>query len=157
MTQKLVEAFLSICPKDMIGASVAKVLYGEVSPYSATRLERFAACAFAHFLQYGLRLSERAEYEFKAMDMGNVIHKALEEFSKELRRQGLLWADLSQEQQRQIADQCLEKVTADYGNTILKSSARNEYMIQRTRRLLHRTLWALQNQLKNGRICTGGV
>ena len=156
MTQKLVEAFLSICPKDMIGASVAKVLYGEVFPYSATRLERFAACAFAHFLQYGLRLSERAEYEFKAMDMGNVIHKALEEFSKELRRQGLLWADLSQEQQRQIADQCLEKVTADYGNTILKSSARNEYMIQRTRRLLHRTLWALQNQLKNGEFVPEG-
>ncbi len=156
MTRKLVEAFLSICPKDMIGASVAKVLYGEVSPYSATRLERFAACAFAHFLQYGLRLSERAEYEFKAMDMGNVIHKALEEFSKELRRQGLLWADLSQEQQRQIADQCLEKVTADYGNTILKSSARNEYMIQRTRRLLHRTLWALQNQLKNGEFVPEG-
>ena len=156
MTRKLVEAFLSVCPKDVISESVAKVLYGQVSPYSATRLERFAACAFAHFLQYGLRLSERAEYEFKPMDMGNVIHKVLEEFSKELRRQGLLWAELSQEQQRQIADLCLEKVTGDYGNTILKSSARNEYMIQRTRRLLYRTLWALQNQLKNGEFVPEG-
>ncbi len=39
---------------------------------------------------------------------------------------------------------------ADYGNTILKSSARNQYMIERTRRILRRTVWALQEQLRNG-------
>lgn len=50
--------------------SVAKVLYGEVSPYSATRLERFWRPAFAHFLQYGMKLTERVEYEFKPMDYG---------------------------------------------------------------------------------------
>ena len=62
-------------PVDRISQSVAKALYGEISPYSATRLERFSACAFAHFLQYGLRLAERTEYEFRAMDMGNVMHQ----------------------------------------------------------------------------------
>ena len=66
--------------------SVAKALYGEVSPYSATRLERFAACAFAHFLQYGMKLTERVEYEFKPMDMGNVMHEALESFAEEVRK-----------------------------------------------------------------------
>ena len=49
-----------------------------------------------------------------------------------------------------LADQCLDKVAADYGNTILQSSARNHYMIQRTRRILRRTAWALQEQLKYG-------
>lgn len=65
---------------------MAKILYGEISPYSATRLERFAACAFAHFLQYGLKVTERAEYEFRAMDMGNVMHMALEKFAAEVRK-----------------------------------------------------------------------
>ena len=46
----------------------------------------FSACAFAHFLKYGLELTERAEYEFRAMDMGNIIHQALEEFAVELRQ-----------------------------------------------------------------------
>lgn len=32
------------------------------------------------FLRYGLEITERAEYEFRAMDMGNVIHQALEKF-----------------------------------------------------------------------------
>ena len=73
---------------------MAKALYGEISDYSATRLERFAACAFAHFLKYGLAVTERAEYEFRAMDMGNVLHQALERFAAEIRRKGLDWRDL---------------------------------------------------------------
>ena len=54
LTRKLTEAAFVRKPADRISESVAKALYGEISEYSATRLERFAACAFAHFLQYGL-------------------------------------------------------------------------------------------------------
>ena len=81
VTEKLTEAAFIRKPIDQISKSVAKALYGEVSPNGATRLERFSACAFAHFLKYGLEVKERAEYEFKAMDMGNVIHQALEDFA----------------------------------------------------------------------------
>lgn len=151
LVKKLVQASFSGNPKDIISKSVAKVLYGEISPYSATRLERFSACAFAHFLQYGLRLSERAEYEFRPLDMGNVMHWALEDFAKEVLRRGLDWGNLTKEQREEIADVCLDKVVADYGNTILKSNARNEYMIERTRRILKRTVWALQKQLENSK------
>ena len=148
--QKLVQSAFAGKPKDIISQSVAKALYGEVSPYSATRLERFAACAFAHFLQYGMKLTERVEYEFKAMDMGNVMHEALENFAEEVRKRGLKWTELTEQERNQIADQCLDNIVADYGNTVLKSSARNEYMIERTRRILRRTVWALQKQLEQG-------
>ena len=148
--QKLVQSAFEGKPKDIISQSVAKALYGEISPYSATRLERFAACAFAHFLQYGMKLTERVEYEFKAMDMGNVMHEALESFAEEVRKRGLKWTELTEQERNQIADQCLDNIVADYGNTVLKSSARNEYMIERTRRILRRTVWALQKQLEQG-------
>ncbi len=148
--QKLVQSAFAGKPEDIISQSVAKALYGEVSPYSATRLERFAACAFAHFLQYGMKLTERVEYEFKAMDMGNVMHEALERFAEEVRKRGLNWTELTEQERNQIADQCLDNIVADYGNTVLKSSARNEYMIERTRRILRRTVWALQKQLEQG-------
>lgn len=148
--QKLVQSAFAGKPKDIISQSVAKALYGEVSPYSATRLERFAACAFAHFLQYGMKLTERVEYEFKAMDMGNVMHEALESFAEEVRKRGLNWTELTEQERNQIADECLDNIVVDYGNTVLKSSARNEYMIERTRRILRRTVWALQKQLEQG-------
>ena len=148
--QKLVQSAFAGKPKDIISQSVAKALYGEVSPYSATRLERFAACAFAHFLQYGMKLTERVEYEFKAMDMGNVMHEALESFAEVVRKRGLKWTELTEQERNEIADECLNNIVADYGNTVLKSSARNEYMIERTRRILRRTVWALQKQLEQG-------
>ena len=151
VTKKLIEAAFIRKPVDQISKSVAKALYGEVSPNGATRLERFSACAFAHFLKYGLEVKERAEYEFKAMDMGNVIHQALEDFATEIHRRKLKWSELSDELRDAIADECLDKISADYGNTILQSSARNQYMIERTRRILRRTVWALQEQLRNGK------
>lgn len=148
--ERLTEAAFMRKPADRISESVARVLYGEVSPHSATRLERYAACAFAHFLRYGLEVTERAEYEFRAMDMGNVIHQSLEEFASEVRKRGLDWSTLEAEERDSIAEECLARVAADYGNTILKSSARNQYMIERTKRILKRTVWALQEQLKQG-------
>ena len=150
MTERLRDAAFLCKPTDQISKSVAKALYGEVSPNGATRLERFSACAFAHFLKYGLEITERAEYEFRAMDMGNIIHQALEDFAAELNHRRLKWSDLADRERDEIADACLDKVAADYGNTILQSSARNHYMIERTRRILRRTIWALQEQLKNG-------
>lgn len=148
--KKLTEAAFIKNPRDRIGKSVAKALYGEVSLHGATRLERYAACAYAHFLRYGMMLTERAEYEFRAMDMGNVIHQALEKFAGELRSRGLEWKTVSDRERDRLAEDCLDRVAADYGNTILKSSARNQYMIRRTERILKRTLWALQEQLKQG-------
>ena len=156
LTKKLTDAAFMRKPADRISASVARALYGEVSPNSATRLERFAACAFAHFLRYGLEITERAEYEFRAMDMGNVIHQALEKFAAELQRKGLRWSELDEEERDSIVEECLNQVAADYGNTILKSSARNQYMIERTSRILKRTVWALQEQLRQGEFLPEG-
>lgn len=136
---------------DTIGKSVARALYGTQLENSATELEKFSACAFAHFLQYGLEISERQEYEFKAMDMGNVIHQALEQFSKNLKKHRLSWKNLSKEQRESLIDESVEEMIHDYGNTILESSARNRYMIVRVKRILRRTVWALQEQLKTGK------
>lgn len=39
---------------------------------------------------------------------------------------------------------------ADYGNTIFQSSSRNQYRIIRVKRILKRTVWALQQQIRQG-------
>ena len=150
IVEKLVEAFYAKKPVDTISENVAKALYGLVSPHSATRLEAFASCAFAHFLRYGLRLSERVEYEFRSVDMGNLMHQTLERFVLEIGKRGLQWENLSKEEQEQLLDMCLDTVAADYGNTILQSNARNRYMIERARKILYRTVQVLQEQLRNG-------
>ena len=63
-----------------ISRMVARLLYGNRLYNSVTRLETFAACAYRHFLQYGLSLKERQEFGFENVDMGNVYHAVLETF-----------------------------------------------------------------------------
>ncbi len=136
---------------DYIGKSIARVLYGTTLDNSATELERFAACGFAHFLQYGLQITEREKYEFRSADMGNILHQALEQFSENLKKKHLTWRELTKESREQMIDECVDQITSFYGNTILESSARNQYMIKRVKRILRRTVWAVQEQIKVGK------
>lgn len=149
--QSLLEAAFYENPQDVIGKSAAHALYGKVLENSATRLERFAACAFAHFMEYGMQARERERYEFKASDLGNVVHEALEIFSRKLHRQGISWREMQDALRDQLIQESVAEVTGDYGNTILHSTARNEYMIQRVTRILSRTVWAVQKQIMHGK------
>lgn len=146
----LVEATHKTSPHDSIGKVVARALYGNTLENSATRLERFAACAFAHFLQYGLRLQERKQYEFTGMDLGNIVHTVLELFAKKVTTYQYDWHTMTEEIREKLIKESMDEVIHDYGNTILHSSARNEYMIQRVYRILSRTVWALQEQIRQG-------
>lgn len=129
---------------------LATALYGQVLKNSVSRLEKFAACAYAHFLQYGLCLEERDRYSFESVDMGNVFHAVLEEFSEKLTQEGYTWFDFSKDTADRLIGECLESYAASYGETVLYSSKRNEYMITRMHRILNRTVQTLQYQLKQG-------
>ena len=49
------------------------------------------ACAYSHFLQYGLQLREREEYSFEPADLGNIYHMVLERFAGKLAEHGKTW------------------------------------------------------------------
>ena len=125
-------------------------MYGEDPLESISRMEKFSACAFAHFLQYGLRLRERETYEFRAVDMGNVFHSAIERYSRKASAAPGGWTGLSGGEQARLCKESVEEAVADYGNSVLYSSARNTWLISRIRRMMERTVWALTEQLRAG-------
>ena len=49
---------------------------------SITTLEKYAACAYAHFLSAGLKLEERKTAKLLPPDLGNILHQSMERFSK---------------------------------------------------------------------------
>lgn len=148
--EKLWKQLLKGDAETSIGAAVAKAMYGEGSAYSVTRLEKYASCAYAHFLQYGLRLKEREVYEFAAVDMGNLLHSAVELFARKVDKGPYDWFDLEEETREHLAEECVNEVITDYRNTLLFDSSRNEYMIARMHRLVKRAVWALTEQIKKG-------
>ena len=133
-----------------LSQAVARALYGMTLENSVSRLETYAACAYRHFLQYGLSLKEREEFGFEDVDMGNVFHAVLEIFSNRLREKRLTWFDFSPEFAQEEVTRALEECAATYGDTVLYSSARSTYAITRMKRILLRTVKTLQSQLKQG-------
>ncbi len=133
-----------------LSKQVTTALYGTVLQNNVSRLEKYAACAYAHFLQYGLSLKERGEYEFEDVDMGNVFHGVLAIFADKLAEHHHTWFDFSKEEGEKLLDEAIEAYAVNYGETILYSSARNQYLLKRIRRILSRTIRTLQVQLKKG-------
>ena len=147
---QLLDAAFSVHKDSRLGRAVAHALYGTVLENSVTRLEQYAACAYAHFLMYGLRLKEREQYEFNPVDMGTVFHETLEAFACRLEKSAYDWRTLPRELADQWVEECLDSLTVDYGNTVLNSTARNAYMVRRMKRILKRTVWALGEQIRKG-------
>lgn len=135
---------------EQISRAAARALYGDPLSGSVTRLETYAACACAQFLTYGLALAERREFEFAALDMGNVFHKALELCFVKAGERGIALGELSEEQRRGLVKESMAEAAASLGNRILESSARNEYLARKMERITEKTVWALGEQLKAG-------
>lgn len=149
--EKLLQAAYEHYEHKPLGVMIARMVYGTVLENSVSRLERYAACAYAHFLQYGLNLKEREVFQLENTDLGNIYHEVLEVFSHRLKEHGYTWLDFPKEEGEQLLWEALENCSMQYGETILYSSARYQYMIERMYRILKRTIWALKEQLKSGK------
>ena len=150
LAKQLKEAAFYRYQASPLSKAVARALYGKNLENSVSRLETYAACAYHHFLEYGLSLKEREELGFEAVDMGNIFHGVLDEFSRRLESSDYTWFDYPPEFGHKQVAEAMEQVAAEYGAGILYSSARQEYAITRMKRILNRTVETLQNQLIKG-------
>lgn len=148
--KRMTEAAFYAYEKRGIGKMAAKALYGSVLSGSVTRMEQYASCAYAHFLNYGLELRERQRYELAAMDIGNLFHDSIDLWFQRMKEEEKDYKDLTEEERKSLVHECVAKVTGEYGNTILQSSARNTYLAGKVERITDRTVWALTEQLKKG-------
>jgi len=126
----------------------ARTLYGKSFRASVSRFEKYAACPFAYYMQYGLNARERKIFRLEMPDVGTFLHEVIERFSLKTANEGLSWKDLKKEwcdeQISAIADDILNKEE----NFILNSSKRNRKLIERLKRVLSRAVWVIVEQLK---------
>lgn len=150
IVEKMVDAAFYQYQENPLSKEIARELYGKILVNSVSRLEKYAGCAYAHFLEYGLKLAEREEFTLEARDTGTILHGVLEEFSKELEHSKYSWFDFPTDLGNEMIDRALERYAHEYGEQILFDSSKNEYQIKRLKRVLRRSIWALQHQVKEG-------
>ena len=149
--QTLLDAAYDSYSEEPISHAVTKALYGTTLENSVTRLERFASCAFAHYLQYGLGLKERELLQFASVDMGNIYHEVLEHFAKQVEASEYDWFDMPEDVANQLVENALEETIAGYKGAAAFEDSRNRYLLARMKHTLYCTVWALIHQVKKGR------
>ena len=149
--RKLLHAPYTRYEGEPISRAVALALYGRHPYGSITRLERFAACAYAHFLQYGLKLTERETSAFESVDMGNIYHDALWHFAERIRRSSYTWYDLPEQTRETWIEESMNDAIAGCANVGAFDEAKNRYLLSRMKDTIRRTVWALTIQVQKGR------
>lgn len=142
-------AFLYYRPRP-INKATAEALYGRILRGSVTRFETAAQCYLRHYLQYGLRLRERDVREFESRDAGSILHESVQRFAERLQDRRMDWRTFTQEEGEQLADEVLSEVAAGYDHQLAYQDARTQSVLMRMRRILHRTVTALQYQIQQG-------
>lgn len=62
---------------------------------SVSKLEKYAKCPFAYFLEYGLKLKKAEKSTLQAKHIGIALHHIIEEFDKKLKKQNISWDEIS--------------------------------------------------------------
>lgn len=140
----------------LLSDKLAEELYGNMISTSVSRLERFAACAYAHFLQYGLKLSEEDSYTFEAVDLGNLFHETLYRFGRYMEEGPYTWLSCPKEEADAFIEKAVDEFAAEYGGAVLYDTARSEALKERAKEILKTTVSSLSFQLKKGKFVPVG-
>lgn len=151
MTLRLLSASYACYENTPISRGVALALYGRKMEGSVTRLERFAACAYAHYLQYGLKLSERQTNSFESVDMGNIYHTALQRYSLKLAASQYDWFGVPDVEREAIAAEAMQEALENYPDMSIYASAESKHRMKRMMSIFQQTVWALTKQVRAGR------
>ncbi|MEY8764101.1 MULTISPECIES: helicase-exonuclease AddAB subunit AddB [Clostridium] len=125
-------------------------LYGRHLTVSVSRLEKYAQCPFAYFVQYGLNVRERKMYDFSPPDLGSFMHKMIEKFSIALKEKELTWKDIDEKWCRENIECIIDGTLENMPGSILNSSRKYKHLTDRIKRILTRSLWLITEHMKKG-------
>ncbi|KJS01592.1 MAG: ATP-dependent helicase [Peptococcaceae bacterium BRH_c4a] len=126
------------------------LLYGEPAYSSVSRLEKYTACPFAYYVQYGLGARERKIYRLSPPDVGTFMHAVIERFSGQVAEQNISWREFDREWCREkvsgIVDEMLEKMQGSG----LSGSKRYTALTLRLKRVISRAVWLIAEHIRRG-------
>ena len=133
-----------------IDSAIARLIYGENMHNSISRLEKYAACAYQHFMNFGLNLAPRREYEVNNADIGSIYHESIELFSRKIVERNISWDELDDELRDSLISESVDEAVKESGNEVFSDNARNAFTVERIRKMAKKTAWILQKQIVAG-------
>jgi len=129
---------------------------------SASRLEKYSNCPFAHFVMYGLRAETPVVYEMGAREIGDIYHYCLMTLSKKLtpaEGSGMAvndpespWMTLTEEQCRQEVADIINGDMEGFREGLLGSGKAEKYRTDRVIDICSDVAWSMVKQVRKGNI-----
>ncbi|MBQ9757027.1 MAG: exodeoxyribonuclease V subunit gamma [Clostridia bacterium] len=130
-------------PHDALTKETAKCLYGENLIMSVSKLEKYNACAFSFFMQYGLFAKERLIGGLKATDTGTLLHSVLCDYFKNKAETNVDYSSVSHDRCFDEISQLVENAGKTLNETLYQSSHYYKYMLLRMKNIATSTAWKL--------------
>ncbi len=150
---------------DSIGEKFADALYrGDKAELevSASQLEKYSSCPFAHFIRYGLKPEELRTYEIGAREIGDVYHECMMIFSRNLnsgletgmgiRDEGSPWMNVTREECDRQIGLILSGGLDGYREGLLSAGNAEKYKTGRITEICSRIAWTMVEQVRKGDI-----
>lgn len=132
-----------------------RALYGSKLYLSASRIDQYAACRCAYFLNYGLRLKPQKAATFDAPIYGTFVHAVLEKTAKRVMEEGGFHA-VSEERLVAIAQEIMDAYRDPTLEIMLQRSQRMAYLFSRNREEVLAVVKDLGNELRRSEFTPAG-
>ncbi|SEB40960.1 helicase-exonuclease AddAB subunit AddB [Paenibacillus sp. GP183] len=148
--QSMVTSLVYTNRETSLSPKSSQLLYGTHLRASVSRMERFVACPFSHFVSHGLRLQERRVYRLDAPDIGQLFHAAISEFALQLGQQQVEWGSLSEEAIMERSSGIVDVLAPKLQGEILLSSSRFQYIARKLKQVVGKTAVMLSEHARRG-------
>ena len=148
-----------------VGETFADALYRgdrDKLEVSASRLEKYSGCPFAHFVMYGLRAETQEVYEMGAREIGDIYHYCLMKLSNRLTpdvKSGFAvdhpsspWMKITEEECRKQIEDIIANDMEGFNEGILDLTKAESYRTKRITEICSNAAWSMIKQVRKGNI-----
>ncbi len=130
-------------PGERLTVATAKKLYGEKLMLSVSKLEKYNACAFSYFLNYGLYAKDRLKKGFEANNIGSILHETLEVYLRGLKESDADYSKITYEDLKREISKIAEEVTRKSDELLYETSQYYRYIAVRMVGVATATAWEI--------------
>ena len=130
-----------------LGEETVHGLYGTPISLSPSRIDLFAACRFAFFLNYGLKSKPKKQAKLDQPAFGTFVHAVLEHTVLRVKEAGGFPA-ISREQILEIAAEEINRYAEEF---FPEQASREEYLFKRSKKEIHQIVLDLWEELRRSK------
>ncbi|HHV28420.1 helicase-exonuclease AddAB subunit AddB [Acetivibrio mesophilus] len=123
-------------------------LYGEPAVSSVSRLEKYTACPFAFYVQYGLGARERQVYSLRPPDVGTFMHAVIERFSRIVSKGDISWRNFDRQWCSEMVSEIVDEMLKKMQGSGVAASRRYTALTVRLKRVVTRAVWLIAEHIR---------